>query len=124
MSALHCKLFLCCALLCTPRSTCSSARLLAGVHGLASATVLSHLSRPVPRPPTPACPSPDPFLALSLPAPQPLPALSPPPNPAACRDVSPTTQMPLPHKMLTPNAVLRSSLLELLRSAGMGSLAC
>lgn len=30
----------------------------------------------------------------------------------------------MPHKMLTPNAVLRSSLLELLRSAGVGSLAC
>ncbi|PRW60572.1 Flowering time control FPA isoform A [Chlorella sorokiniana] len=42
----------------------------------------------------------------------------------AFKDVSPTTQMPLPHKVLTPNAVLRSSLLELLRSAGVGPLAC
>jgi hypothetical protein len=31
------------------------------------------------------------------------------------RDVSPTTQMPLPHKMLTPNAVLRAGLIDLLR---------
>ncbi|KAL4447429.1 hypothetical protein ABPG75_004648 [Micractinium tetrahymenae] len=33
----------------------------------------------------------------------------------AYKDVSPTTQMPLPHKVLTPNAVLRDSLINLLR---------
>lgn len=38
------------------------------------------------------------------------------PTPKFCRDVSPTTQMPLPHKMLTPNSVLRASLLDLLRN--------
>jgi hypothetical protein len=29
--------------------------------------------------------------------------------------VSPTTHAPLPHKMLTPNAVVRAGLLEVLR---------
>lgn len=58
--ALHCRLFLCCTLLCTLRSTCSSACLLAVVHGLASATILSHLSRPV-LPPNPCLPFPQPF---------------------------------------------------------------
>jgi hypothetical protein len=45
-------------------------------------------------------------------------SLNPPPHfpkPHPCRDVSPTTQMPLPHKLLTPNGVVRASLMELLR---------
>ncbi|PSC68138.1 Flowering time control FPA [Micractinium conductrix] len=33
----------------------------------------------------------------------------------AFKDVSPTTHMPLPHKLLTPNSVLRSSLIDILR---------
>ena len=71
------------------------------------------------------CPPPGPLAILAPLAPLLTPAALPTsPTPAPCRDVSPTTQMPMPHKMLTPNAVLRSSLLELLRSAGVGSLAC
>ncbi len=62
-------------------------------------------------------------VAPAPPPPSPLPDLLSA-APSVHRDVSPTTQMPLPHKMLTPNAVLRSSLVELLRSAGVGSLAC
>ncbi|EFN50465.1 hypothetical protein CHLNCDRAFT_142667 [Chlorella variabilis] len=33
----------------------------------------------------------------------------------AYKDVSPTTQLPLPHKVLSPNSVLRAGLLDLLR---------